>query len=178
MPNIVKDPLLTSVQTIILLLMGLLALMMAFAAFGAVALLVAPDWVLTHVSAEAAQVAAGSPGIPYAMAGIAVLMAAALYLGFRFLLELRRIVATVDGGDPFVAENADRLQRMAWLSLAGQGLAILVGISGHAVSSHLENANAGLSVNFSSFLIALLLFVLARVFRKGTEMHEELEGTV
>jgi hypothetical protein len=38
--------------------------------------------------------------------------------------------------------------------------------------------STGGGISFGGFLLALVLFILARVFRKGTEMREELEGTV
>ena len=115
---------------------------------------------------------------------LALLMAmlvAGLALAFLFLRHLRRIVGTVSDGDPFVPVNADRLRAMAWLALAMQGLAVLAtpliiwfDALPHKPNVH-HNENG---ISFGSLVLALLLFVLARVFRVGSQMREELEGTV
>lgn len=41
---------------------------------------------------------------------------------------------------------------------------------------HAEVGGGG--IDASGILLVILLFILARVFRKGTEMREDLEGTV
>jgi hypothetical protein len=101
-------------------------------------------------------------------------------LAFFFLRHLRRIVDSVSQGDPFVPVNADRLRYMAWLALVMQ--AVLIPFTGLFVwfDALPQKANVHYNDNnwFGGLLLALLLFVLARVFRVGTEMREELEGTV
>lgn len=94
------------------------------------------------------------------------------------LTRLLAMVHTVDDGDPFVAGNADRLQRIAWALLGLEILHLVVGIIQSAVST--PGAPLDLKWHFSltPWLAILLLFVLARVFETGTEMREELEGTV
>jgi hypothetical protein len=93
------------------------------------------------------------------------------------LTRLLAIVSTVTMGDPFVAENAKRLQRIAWAVLALELLHLCVGI---VAANMLAAAAPALRWSFSPtpWLAVLLLFVLARVFDHGTRMREELEGTV
>ena len=97
-----------------------------------------------------------------------------------FLRELWGIVASVRQGDPFVPGNADRLRTMGWLSLATQPM--MWALSGASAWFHHFAKVAAPADDFSfsggGLLLALVLFVLARVFRVGTAMREELEGTV
>ena len=94
---------------------------------------------------------------------------------FRRLLAM---VATVRGGDPFVADNAYRLQAIAWALLALQILSIIIGAIGEGISTakHPVDLDAGFSVN--GWLAVLLTFILARVFAEGTLMRRDLEGTI
>lgn len=90
-----------------------------------------------------------------------------------FLLTLRQIVRTVTSGMPFVGENADRLTRMGWMALALKAVLII------------ERLVLGDQYGIEEFslpgggvVLALTLFVLARVFRQGAAMRDDLEGTV
>jgi hypothetical protein len=81
-------------------------------------------------------------------------------------------------GDPFVAENATRLQQIAWAVLGLELLHLCVGIVEASVSSEAAPLDLNWSFSPTPWLAILLLFVLARVFDHGTRMREELEGTV
>ena len=122
-------------------------------------------------------------GIPLSL----VLAAAAIACGAGvFLLALlalvllmtARIVKTAEN-DPFVAENARRLMQIAWLLLALQvvGLAADTAMSlfPKEVSDHVH---AGFDLSPIGVLAVLLIFVLAQIFRRGSQMRAELEGTV
>jgi hypothetical protein len=91
-----------------------------------------------------------------------------------------RIIDFASTGDPFVTENADRLNRIACLLLAIQ----LVGLAVDAAMNLFPKAIAeNVSVGFDGFsasgiLATLLIFVLAQIFRHGSRMRAELEGTV
>lgn len=107
-------------------------------------------------------------------------VAGALYLGFRFFIHMLRIVKSVGEGDPFVPANADRLTAMAWIMLSINVIAIpLSGLAIYLVELVGEEpATAEVGVDFGGLVLILTLFILARVFRHGTEMREDLEGTV
>ena len=94
------------------------------------------------------------------------------------LTRLLAIVSTVSLGDPFVAENATRLQQIAWAVLGLELLHLCVGIVKASVSSEATPLDLNWSFSPTPWLAVLLLFVLARVFDHGTRMREELEGTV
>ena len=108
----------------------------------------------------------------------AVLGLAVIPLNYVILKRLLAMVETVRAGDPFVAENAVRLQSIAWALVGLQILSILIGGIGKAVSTpaHPVNLDAGFSIN--GWLAVLLTFLLARVFAEGTSMRDDLEGTV
>jgi hypothetical protein len=109
---------------------------------------------------------------------VAVLGLAAVPLNYVVLKRLLAIVGTVRSGDPFVAVNAGRLQTIAWVLLVLQLLSIVIGTIGKVISTpaHPIQFSAGFSVN--GWLAVVLTFVLARVFAAGTEMRDDLEGTV
>jgi len=93
-------------------------------------------------------------------------------------LILRRLLAIVDsvrGGDPFVVDNARRLQTIAWSLLGVEVLRLAVAAIGAAVAMH-KVGDSGFSV--VPWLAILLLFVLAGVFMRGASMRADLEGTV
>ena len=103
-----------------------------------------------------------------------------LALAFKFALILLQIIDSVEAGDPFISPNADRLRSMGWLAVACQ--AILLAIISMALwfGGHKERLVAEDAANMlvSGLVLTLVLFILARVFRLGTEMRDDLEGTV
>ena len=100
-----------------------------------------------------------------------------LFLATRFALEFYRTVSSVEDGNPFAIENAERLARMGWLALAIQLIAIPVGIASVSLGK-LSVLTAEFEISGGGILLVLTLFVLARVFRHGAEMREDLQGTV
>ena len=176
MTTLREDPLLGIARAILTFLMGLTIFV------GAAIAIVVPVVVLNQdrVLVEIARSPASQPGGDVIGAVLAVLVLAAgiVALSFLFLRHLRRIVDTVRQGDPFIPENAVRLRTMGWLSIALQVIMLFAG----ALTLWLEEATRDLEANFDvsigGVLLPLVLFILARVFRRGAEMREELEGTV
>ena len=104
---------------------------------------------------------------------------------FVFFGKLRAIIATVGSGDPFAPDNAERLSVMAWLFLGVQGLlwpvSLCANIVAHAardVEGFDLEVNGGDGISLTGLLLVIILFILARVFRHGAAMREDLEGTV
>lgn len=96
------------------------------------------------------------------------------------LLKLGKIIALK--GDPFIPDNARRLEAMAWLLLGVTILAVVVGELRSALAN-LADPQGAHAIDYSlydlhSLLIVLILFILARIFRHGAAMREDLEGTV
>lgn len=113
--------------------------------------------------------------------GMRLLMAVGLAgvpIAHLILARLRAMVLTVRAGDPFVAENARRLNEIAVAVLALEVLHLAVGaiVKGEAFVS--PGTHVDWSFSFTPWISVLLLFVLARVFEHGARMRVDLEGTV
>ena len=98
-------------------------------------------------------------------------------LNYIVLSRLLSMVNTVCGGDPFVAQNAARLQTIAWAVLGQQLLQLVIGTIAKGVSTPAHPLHIS-AFSTGGWLAVVLLFVLARVFLEGTRMREDLEGTV
>jgi hypothetical protein len=100
-------------------------------------------------------------------------------IAWMFMLTAR-IVDTASHGDPFVIQNANRLNHIGFLLLAIQVIGFIVDI---AMDMFPDQVRDHVSLGFDGFsatgiLAMLLIFVLAQIFRRGSEMRAELEGTV
>jgi hypothetical protein len=114
--------------------------------------------------------------IPGGALAIVALTIAAFALIYAFAACLAKIIATVRHGDPFTLANAARLTRMAWLAVTVQAINIFQSLMSTYVSSDTFQMNV--TVSLTGLAVGLVLFVLARVFRHGAAMREDLEGTV
>jgi len=102
-------------------------------------------------------------------------------LAFLFLRQLAAIVQSASQGDPFVPVNAGRLRNMGWLALAIQLVAVpmtrlAVWFDAAPFPPNVHHNENGISVG--GLILVLILFVLARVFREGARLREEVEGTI
>lgn len=109
---------------------------------------------------------------------IMVLGIAAVPIAHVVLTRLLTIVHTVGDGDPFVMENAGRLQRIAWAVLGLELLHLCVVAVAAGISTDQTPLDIGGGFSVTRWLAVLLLFVLARVFEQGARMREDLAGTV
>ena len=121
---------------------------------------------------------AGTWELHAALRAVVVIGLAGAWLVHRILRALQAMVDSVRGGDPFVTDNADRLQAIAWWVLAGEVLRLLVGAIAWSVSRYVEPLQMHIGFSLAPWLAVLLLFVLARVFDEGARMRADLEGTV
>jgi len=119
-----------------------------------------------------------SSGLVLGMRLIMLIGVVSVPLAHRILTQLLAIVETVGAGDPFVAENAMRLQAIAWSLLGLEVLHFAVGAISLAISSDAQPIDLDWSFSLTRWIAVLLLFVLARVFDQGTRMRADLEGTV
>lgn len=140
-----------------------------------IGLFIRAPWVMTALGVPAA---AQTPTYLMGMRAIAALGLLAIPLNLGLLKRLIAMVDTVRGGDPFIAENAYRLQAIAWLLVGQQILSTIVGLIGRAISTpaHQLHLDAGFSP--SAWLAVISAFVLARVFAEGALMRDDLKGTV
>lgn len=170
-----NDALLKAAKVLIYIVLGILALSAVAVTAGAGAFIIfgtefAPDVVNddlpTHVHVL----------IVVMLLAVTCLLA----MGWFFFRKMLRIVQSVGEGDPFVPANADRLTAMAWIMLAINiaslpllGLGIYIA---KTVGEDTGTVDAG--IDPGGIILVLTLFILARVFRQGTAMRDDLEGTV
>ncbi|HYE29720.1 MAG TPA: DUF2975 domain-containing protein [Allosphingosinicella sp.] len=146
--------------------LGILALL--------VASLAAPGWTMAALGARV-------DVNPALLAGGRALMVVGLCsvpLAHIVLSRLLAMVETVRRGDPFVADNAVRLNRIAWALLGLETLHLVAGIVAAAASTPAAPFDIDWNFSVTGWLAVLLLFVLARVFAEGARMRDDLEGTV
>jgi hypothetical protein len=121
---------------------------------------------------------ADNPPLVWGVRAVAALGILTVPINLAMLKRMLAMVDTVRAGDPFVAENAYRLQAIAWFLVALQLVGLVIAVIARSVSTpaHPFHVDAGFSP--SGWLAVILTFVLARVFAEGTLMREDLEGTV
>jgi Protein of unknown function (DUF2975) len=115
----------------------------------------------------------------FAMAGAAVMLGLVLWI----LAELAAVCRSVRDGQPFAARNAMRIRRLALaLVLAEVSRAVIV-YAAHAyvaaqfAADHLR-FTARPHIDAFAIVSALILLVLAEVFRTGTQLDEDQSLTV
>jgi hypothetical protein len=175
MPESRADALLTVARVVIVIVQVLIVVAMVGIGIALAAMVFAHGQVAAELTKQ------GVPSSAYWGIIVALLLGSGmLALWERFVVFLRRIVDSVGAGDPFAPENAVRLARMGWMALGVFALSIPLGILSAWIESVTEAGS--LDIDFdgggSGIVLALTLFILARVFRQGAAMREDLEGTV
>jgi hypothetical protein len=114
-----------------------------------------------------------------AMAGAAAMVALALWI----LAELAALCRSVRDGHPFIPINAVRIRRhalavvLAEVWRAAMAYAMQAWVAAHFTADHLR-FTAWPSFDAVAIVSALILLVLAEVFRIGTRLDEEQSLTV
>ncbi len=105
---------------------------------------------------------------------------AALTLVHFILRALRRVVASASVGDPFVEANAVDLVHVAWLLLGVDVISALIKPTVYLLAPAAVRAEMHDTVHISvtGLFAVLLIFVLAQIFRRGSDMRAELAGTI
>ena len=177
MKHMSKDPLLVAGKLLAMLLVGITGLV-------TVLFVVLIPVLLLNQGELAAEIAKGdgaglSTVLPLAiglLASAAVLVALACY----FFRLLGRLIDSVGEGDPFTSVNAERLSLMGWIVLIFHAASVPISILAANLQHAFPAAELTVDLEFSltGVLLALVLFILARVFRYGAELREDVEGTV
>ncbi len=105
---------------------------------------------------------------------------AALALVHFILRGLRRVVASASVGDPFVEANAVELVRVAWLLLGVEVIDALLKPTVYLLAPDAVRAKVHdvVHISVTGLFAVLLIFVLAQIFRRGSDMRAELAGTI
>ena len=177
MTKLIADPLLTAAKIVIWILQAIVLLVAACILLGIAAMM------LDVVDVRQQLIDQGVPERWFWLVYVGfAAIAAILGLWFRFLQLLRQVIGSVGLGDPFAPENGDRLSRMGWLVVGTYVLALPLGLVAGFVARNIDSDGSRMMVDVDGggggLILVLTLFILARVFRHGTAMREELEGTV
>lgn len=114
------------------------------------------------------------PLAPLGLRAIVVIGIVGAAMVHMILRRLLAIVDTVRDGDPFILENARRLDTIAWSVLVLEVLRLMV----MAIAAVVWEPGRLGGFSFAPWLAVLLLFVLSGVFAHGARMRADLEGTV
>ncbi|MBC2670226.1 DUF2975 domain-containing protein [Novosphingobium piscinae] len=168
-----KDPLLAAARVVLMIAMATMAVACAAMVIAVPAIIVFKTAVLAELSSKAV------PGEAlWALVLILLLAALCTALGFLFFRHMYRIVGTVADGDPFIPANASRLSAMGWIVVAVNVAGIPLVSTLRWLESVSEHMHTEAGNDVDGLLLALVLFILARVFREGTRLRDEVEGTV
>ena len=116
----------------------------------------------------------GTDSLPALIAGLIgglIVIPAIIYV----CILLRRILATLADGDPFVPENATRLSRVAATIAVTQLLRIAVAL---VVGFSFDRASFGFNFDLIPWASVAALFILSQVFREGTRLRDEEKMTI
>ena len=168
-------------KVLTLLIQGIMAVGAAVVTLTTLAVVAAQDTINTELRAEFGPDVTAMPTL-----SIVSLLAVALVLCvlvFLFFGKLRGIIDTVADGDPFVPANADRLNAMGFLQIAIYAVSLIASGTAMLVADWARQftdaeISASVDVDVPAILLIIVLFILARVFRHGAAMREDLEGTV
>ncbi|MBS0477514.1 MAG: DUF2975 domain-containing protein, partial [Proteobacteria bacterium] len=110
--------------------------------------------------------------------GRALIALAALDTVIGIVLRLMALIDTVETGEAFSPANAARLEWIGGGVIGLMALGFLARMIGVEVLGDVNGLPLDIDPAPGGVAIVLLLFILARVFRKGAEMQGDLEGTV
>lgn len=176
-----KDPLLTAARWIINFFIAVMGLAILACVIALPAMLLNQNRLIEAFASDGTTIVA--PQFFVGASLTIVLLIAVVALGIWFLLLLRQIVGTVAAGDPFIGDNAMRLSRMGWIALGAQAISIplagsVIWLAGMVEDQDSVRLDHDVGFDFGGIILVLVLFILARVFRQGAAMREDLEGTV
>lgn len=171
-----RDLLLTSARVLVTIIIALVCLIGIGLLTAAAAL---PVW-QSEVFAKVFEETGKHPGGDFivALEAIFVLLFVGGILAFRWLRQLGRIIDSVALGDAFAPINAARLENMGWLTFGIEAISLPAGAIAGYLTHHFGREHIEIGPSLGGVLMALVLFILARVFREGAAMRADLEGTV
>jgi hypothetical protein len=105
---------------------------------------------------------------------------AALALVQLILRALRRVIGSASVGDPFIEANAAELVHVAWLLLGVEVISTLIKPVVYLLAPEAvrERVHGIVHISVTGLFAVLLIFVLAQIFRRGSDMRAELAGTI
>jgi hypothetical protein len=162
------DPLLTAARILLYVLLAGVILIAFFSVFG----------LTVYVATQFSNLFLKFDAATWQPVAAQLLGLGALGLIGSSVQSLLGIIGSVDRGDTFERSNADRLENIAGNLLGLQLLGWLATLVGSPIRGDINGFDIGLKLSAGGAAVVLLLFILARVFRQGTMMRDDLEGTV
>ena len=171
-----SDPLLRATRLLLTIVMGL-------AAVAGVAMVagIPLGWIFSdRITVQLAEEGVRHSGkdVLIAITSLLAMGAILMAMAFVFLRKLIAIIDTVGQGSPFTPENAARLRSMGWLTVAYLVMCLLAAPAELWLRRALPGSHIEISFDFGALIAALLLFILARVFDRGAQLEQDIEGTV
>jgi len=179
-----KDGVLTATRGILYVLIGLILFASTVVFFCLVGIAIGSDAVTSEILQKYAS--NDTAGLKWIIVTLLAAVVFALFLAVTFLYKMVLIVKSAGEGDPFVRDNAARLRSMAYAAIGIQGFMVGIVVFAEWILRKLGEAkpdveiifNTNLDFPLTGILLFLLLIILARIFDRGADMREELEGTV
>lgn len=133
------------------------------------------DGALSIPAGRAATAEVGPLDFVFPLIGLAIVAPGVVYV----CVQLRRILATLADGDPFVPENAARLTRVAVALAIMEVASLLSVITMHVVPQTGSVArDHPITINLVVWAAVAALLILSQVFREGTRLREEEKMTI
>lgn len=101
----------------------------------------------------------------------------ALWLVADSVLAVLGMISAVGRGEAFDPANVGRLERIAWNTIGLAITGLIARLAGVGIQGDINGFEIGVDLP-TSIGFAMLIFILARVFRQGAAMQTDLEGTV
>jgi Protein of unknown function (DUF2975) len=108
---------------------------------------------------------------------VAILLLPIIPLAHLIFDRLIAMIDSVPAGTALSLINVERLRQIAWALIGINIIDLAYGAVTTWAETQMSDA-PGWTLSLTGWLAALMLFVLARVFRDGARMREELEGTI
>lgn len=114
----------------------------------------------------------------WAPIGTSLFTLAALWMVSRIVIGLLAMISAVGRGDAFAGANVARIEALAANVLGIQLLGFIARVAGTPIAGDINGFDISPDLTPAGVAFALLLFILARVFRQGARLQDDLEGTV
>jgi hypothetical protein len=169
--NSLKDGLLRTTIAILSIIRFLSA-----AAGGIFAVMIASMWLFPSV----AEKVLNTPGSGTLLSNTALFLTSAVTATMSFVMfgHLVKVVKTVAEGNAFTSENAERLRKIAYLSLGILASEFVMAWISYFYHESTRDGVPWFDWDPSSIITILVLFVLARVFEEGVRLNDEAQFTV
>ena len=170
-PNALNDRLLRTTLVVLRIVKYLTAAAGTFAA-----IMAATIWLFPPVTDKLLRSSASGTLLSFTAA--IAMGVIALIMTFLMFGHLIKVVETVGEGKAFTTENAERLRKIAYLSLGTLAAEFAFAAVNYFYNDSTRDGLRWFDWDPSSIITILVLFVMARVFEEGVRLNDEAQFTV